>query len=81
MNVDPMSEPRQQGVVKRLLHDKGYGFITGPTDDVFMHRSWSDPDIFDELQVGGLVTYREQVGPKGQRALDVQRQVGRDQSS
>ena len=67
-----MSEPRQHGVVKRLLHDKGYGFITGQTDDVFMHRSLSDPDVFDGLNVGDLVTYREEVGPKGQRALDVQ---------
>ena len=63
---------RCEGVVKRLIRDKGFGFITGPHGDVFCHRSNGDPDVFDTLEVGEVVTYLEQTGPKGLRALDVQ---------
>ena len=63
---------RCEGTIKRLIRDKGFGFITGPKGDVFCHRSGGDPAVFDLLEVGNVVTYIEQAGPKGLRALDVQ---------
>ena len=59
-------------MVKRLLSDKGFGFIVGPNGDVFMHRSNMDPDVFDTLEIGEQVTYVEQASAKGLRAVDVQ---------
>ena len=63
---------RYEGQIKRLIRDRGFGFITGPNGDVFVHRSGGDPDVFDALEVGEMVTYLEQTSPKGLRALDVQ---------
>ena len=62
--------------MKRLVADRGFGFLTGPHGDVFMHRNGGDPDVFDTLEVGEVVTYIEQTSPKGLRALDVQPIVG-----
>ena len=72
-----VSTERLTGSVKRLLRDKGYGFLTGPNGDVFMHRSAGDPDVFDVLEVGESVTYYEDSNPKGLRARDVQPAVTR----
>jgi cold shock CspA family protein len=64
-------DERLEGTVKRILVEKGYAFLTGPHGDVFMHRSASDPQVFDTLLVGERVTYVERHGPKGLKAEDV----------
>ena len=63
---------RLEGQVKRIVRDRGFLFLTGPNGDVFGHRSGGDPDLWDALEVGEVVTFIEQDGPKGLRALDIQ---------
>ena len=69
-----MTTGRAHGTVKRLLLEKGYGFITGPDGDVFMHRSGSSPEVFDGLLEGVAVSYISQSSNKGKRAMDVRRE-------
>jgi CspA family cold shock protein len=46
-----------QGTIKKLVHDRGFGFIAGDRRDVFFHRSVVEEDRFDELEQGQLVEY------------------------
>lgn len=60
----------RQGVVKRLIADKGFGFLAdGQGREYFFHRS-AAPD-FDALTVGDAVTFVAGSGPKGPRAESV----------
>lgn len=60
------------GVVKRIVRDKGFGFIApnrgGP--EFFFHRS--DCADFESLGDGTPVTFVPGDGPKGPRASQVQ---------
>ena len=61
-----------QGTIKKLVVDKGYGFIEaeGGTD-VFFHHSALEGVSIEALTVGQSVEYEEGRGPKGARAENV----------
>lgn len=46
-----------QGVIKRIVSDRGFGFISGEPDDVFFHHSAVEGAVFDDLQEGQAVEY------------------------
>ena len=60
-----------QGTIKKLLADKGFGFIQGERGDLFFHHSSVEGTSIEVLQVGQAVTYDEGQGPKGPRAENV----------
>ncbi len=60
-----------QGTIKKLISDKGFGFIKGEQGELFFHRSAVEEGTFEGLQEGQAVTYEEGQGPKGPRAENV----------
>jgi CspA family cold shock protein len=60
-----------QGTIKKLIADKGFGFIEGEKGDLFFHHSAVEGATIETLQVGQMVTYEEGRGPKGPRAEQV----------
>lgn len=58
-----------EGTVKRIISDKGFGFI-GDLQGVeyFFHRTSVAGKSFDALQEGDKVTFDAQPSPKGLRA-------------
>ena len=61
-----------QGVIKKLVADKGFGFIDGGgRKDLFFHCSEVADGAFETLWVGQTVEYEEGEGPKGPRAQNV----------
>lgn len=63
------------GKIKKLVHDKGFGFIQTETgQDVFFHHSTVANQGFDDLTEGQQVEYeveQGQSGGKGPRAASV----------
>jgi CspA family cold shock protein len=57
-----------EGTIKKLIADKGFGFIQGEKGELFFHHSAVENAQFDTLQEGQRVTYTEGRGPKGPRA-------------
>jgi len=60
-----------QGTIKKVIADKGFGFIEGERGDVFFHCSALEGISIETLQIGQPVTYEEGSGPKGPRAENV----------
>ena len=60
-----------QGTIKKLIADKGFGFIDGERGDLFFHQSAVEGMAMEGLHVGQAVTYEEGRGPKGPRAEKV----------
>lgn len=62
-----------QGVIKKLVHDRGFGFIKGEGGDVFFHISSLEGAEFESLQEGQNVEYEVDAGGggKGPRASKV----------
>jgi CspA family cold shock protein len=63
------------GTVKWFNDDKGYGFIT-PDDgsrDLFVHHSGIGGEGFKSLAEGAKVSYDEEAGDKGPKAVNVQK--------
>jgi CspA family cold shock protein len=63
------------GTVKWFSDDKGFGFIT-PDDggrDLFVHFTSIVGEGFRTLTEGAKVTYEEEDGPKGPKAVNVTR--------
>jgi CspA family cold shock protein len=60
-----------QGTIKKLIADKGFGFIQGERGDLFFHHSSVEGTSIEVLQIGQAVTYDEGQGPKGPRAENV----------
>lgn len=64
-----------QGKVKKLIMEKGFGFIQAPDDkDIFFHHSCVSDKKFDDLAEGQLVEYsidEEGSAQKGPRAANV----------
>ena len=60
-----------QGTIKKLVSDKGFGFISGERGDLFFHHSALEGATIETLQVGQAVEYEEGRGPKGPRAENV----------
>ena len=62
------------GTIKRIVRDKGFGFITphDGSEDVFFHRSRLAPRVeFTELREGEEVEFQSRPGEKGPQAFDV----------
>ncbi len=60
-----------QGTIKKVLADKGFGFIEGDRGDIFFHHSAVEGVAIEALRIGQKVSYEEGRGPKGPRAENV----------
>jgi len=57
------------GKVKRLMKDRGFGFIRGNDgQEVFFHRSSLEGIEFESLEEGQEVDFEIEQSPKGARA-------------
>lgn len=63
------------GTIKKLLADKGFGFITGEglAKDLFFHRNSLVGITFDELKEGDTVSFETEESQKGLNAKNVKR--------
>ena len=62
----------QSGTIKKLVSDRGFGFIAAEDGkEYFFHRSGTETD-FDRLMGGERVTFEIEASPKGPRAGRVQ---------
>ncbi len=60
------------GTIKRLVSDKGFGFIlAGDGSEYFFHSSACQQTSFDNLREGQAVTFDMGQGPKGPRGENV----------
>lgn len=66
-----------QGVIKKLVGDRGFGFISAAGGDIFFHHSMVVDSRFDDLHEGQTVEYEleedegGQPGGRGPRASSV----------
>jgi cold shock protein len=66
-----------QGTIKKLVPDRGFGFISTPSGDIFFHHTVVADNKFEELKEGQSVAYEITTGPdergrdKGPRAVSV----------
>jgi CspA family cold shock protein len=66
-----------QGVIKKLVADRGFGFISAAGGDIFFHHSMVVDSRFDDLHEGQTVEYEleegegSQAGGRGPRASSV----------
>jgi CspA family cold shock protein len=63
-----------QGTIKKLVTEKGFGFISGERGELFFHHSALEGAQIETLRVGQKVSYEEGRGPKGPRAEKVRPQ-------
>jgi cold shock protein len=63
------------GTVKWFSDDKGFGFITPDEGgrDLFVHFTGITGDGYRSLAEGAKVTYEEEQGDKGPKAINVQK--------
>jgi CspA family cold shock protein len=63
------------GTVKRLISDRGFGFIAGEDGkEYFFHRdAVEEPLTFERLEAGETVEFDVTSSPKGPRAARVRR--------
>ena len=47
-----------QGTIKKLVADRGFGFIKGEQGELFFHRSEVQGVAFEELREGQKVEYQ-----------------------
>jgi cold shock protein len=60
------------GVIKKIVSDRGFGFITADTKDYFFHRNSLDSSLdFDRLNGGEKVEFDIENSPKGPAATRV----------
>jgi cold shock protein len=60
-----------QGTIKKLIADKGFGFIEAERGDLFFHHSSVEGASIESLHVGQEVTFEVGQSPKGPRAEKV----------
>lgn len=61
-----------QGTIKRVIRDRGFGFIrSADGKEIFFHRSSLQELNFDVLKEGQSVEFEMENGPKGPRAVAV----------
>jgi CspA family cold shock protein len=62
------------GTVKRIMRDKGFGFISA-TDgrEVFFHRSEVQNVEFDKLMEGDHLEFEVTKGKKGPQAIQIKK--------
>ena len=66
------------GTIKKVVKDKGFGFITPDDggDEVFFHRSRLSPKIyFDDLREGTEVQFEVKPGEKGRQAFNLRDEI------
>ena len=62
----------QNGVIKRLVSDKGFGFVAAADGtEYFFHQSACNGVRFDDLREGQQVTFEAGQGPKGPRGENI----------
>jgi CspA family cold shock protein len=61
-----------QGKVKKLVADRGFGFIEGEQGDLFFHHSEVQGTSIENLREGQAVEYQVGRGQKGPCATAVQ---------
>lgn len=65
-------QPMAKGKIKKLVSDRGFGFITGDDGkDIYFHSTGLKDVEFATLQVGQVVEYEVGQGEKGPRAQNV----------
>jgi cold shock protein len=65
-----------QGTIKRVVRDRGFGFIrSSDGQEVFFHRSSLQQMDFDGLKEGEAVEFEVERGEKGLRASNVRPQL------
>lgn len=65
-------EAMASGTVKRLVRERGFGFIQGSNGvELFFHRSTLQGEAFDSLVEGQAVEFDVEQGDKGPRAANV----------
>ena len=57
-----------EGTIKKLVTERGFGFIEGERGELFFHSSSVQGTSFEALVEGQRVDYTEGRGPKGPRA-------------
>jgi len=61
-----------QGTIKRVVRDRGFGFIrSADGQEIFFHRSSLQQLNFDGLKEGENVEFEMERGEKGPRATSV----------
>lgn len=60
-----------QGTIKKVIAEKGFGFIQGERGELFFHHSALEGTSIEELREGQAVTFDEGSGPKGPRAENI----------
>jgi CspA family cold shock protein len=61
-----------QGIVKKVVRDRGFGFIKGEDGmEVFFHRTSLQNLNFDSLKEGEKIRFELEQGEKGARAVGV----------
>ncbi len=60
-----------EGTIKKVIADKGFGFVEGERGDVFFHHSALVGISIEQLREGQPVEYELGRGPKGPRAENV----------
>ena len=61
-----------QGTIKRVVRDRGFGFIrSSDGQEVFFHRRSLQQIAFDGLREGEAVEFEVERGEKGLRATNV----------
>lgn len=59
------------GVIKKLVKDRGFGFISADNGDIFFHCSAVTGCTFEELREGQNVEYDIEQGRRGPQATNV----------
>ena len=60
-----------QGTIKKVIANKGFGFIAGEKGEIFFHHSALEGTSIEALSVGQKVEYEEGSSPKGPCAENV----------
>ena len=60
-----------EGTVKKVIADKGFGFIAGDNGDLFFHHSEVQGARIEDLREGQMVEYAIGEGKKGPCATNV----------
>lgn len=54
-----------QGKIKKLVSDRGFGFVVGDKSDLFFHHSEVKGVAFEQLYEGQMVEFEVGQGKKG----------------
>ncbi len=60
-----------EGKIKKVLSEKGFGFIEGERGDLFFHHSEVQGTSIEQLSEGQIVEYQIGQGKKGPCAVSV----------